>query len=192
MTPDSSSAVSQLFQVPLDAWKISASVSITSLTLVGVLIPTDIPILPSLTRLVVYHAPANSLSLGWTIQLLRNAPYIEYINIEATSSANTIEDTGPVPIPLAKLAYLWIESDSITESKIFDYLTIPPSAFVAATYPSASACPDQIVDLSSFETLVTYMYSGPEVTLDDMAITVYVFTAKLRKSYFKVTAGTHQ
>ncbi|KAJ8514748.1 hypothetical protein ONZ45_g7737 [Pleurotus djamor] len=174
--PSPSPTASQLFQVPFDAWKKSSFVSVTCLILVGVLIPPDVPLFPSLTILKVSKAPSNTLTLGWIVQFLRSSPNIEEAHLDTISSASPVDGVtvmGPLPVHLEKLAYLSIKSVSVSESKLFEYITLPTSAYVEATYPNALACPDQPVEFSSFEALVTHMCLGPHASLlDDMSLTV--------------------
>ncbi|KAJ8494306.1 hypothetical protein ONZ45_g13271 [Pleurotus djamor] len=162
----------QVLQVPFDVLRTSTVVSVTSLNLFGVLLPPNVPYLPSLSTFTVCNTPRNTLSISRIVRFLRNTPNIEVIQLDDISSVDSEEVTGSLPVQLEKLTFLSLMSDSVAESKIFEYLTFPNSAYVASLYPNASARPDQVLDFSIFEMLVTHICSGPEGTVDEVSLIV--------------------
>ncbi|KAJ8501750.1 hypothetical protein ONZ45_g12025 [Pleurotus djamor] len=151
-------------------WMKAAASSLQSLTLENVFIPPDIPSLPSLRRLVITRSlPGEGVSLPWTVQVLRQTPNVEEIQILGLFSSDSIPPvTGNLPIYLHKLSELHVTSKHIRESKLFEYLEFPSSARVTAAYPFSHS--DDSIDLGSLEALVSQFLSGPRPIVVDKVV----------------------
>ncbi|KAJ8501989.1 hypothetical protein ONZ45_g11957 [Pleurotus djamor] len=84
--------------------------------------------MPNLTDLLVQtNGPGNRLSIPWMINLLRNTPLLEELEIDHISSDFSIAVAGELPVSLPKLRSMKLHFQYIKEAQLFSYLEIPSS-----------------------------------------------------------------
>ncbi|KAJ8522273.1 hypothetical protein ONZ45_g1163 [Pleurotus djamor] len=112
--------------------------SLTYLELSEVLLPPDIPSLPSLSKLVIScRAADHGLSSDWITTFLRQTPNIEEIDLrEIISSSDPFEDPDhtTIPFPLTRLRRIDVDAEGLDAIKLFDGLEIPTSTQVCGIY----------------------------------------------------------
>ncbi|KAJ8487983.1 hypothetical protein ONZ45_g14133 [Pleurotus djamor] len=112
--------------------------SLTYLELSEVLLPPDIPSLPSLSKLVIScRAADHGLSNDWITTFLRQTPNIEEIDLrEIISSSDPFEDPDhtTIPFPLTRLRRIDVDAEGLDAIKLFDGLEIPTSTQVCGIY----------------------------------------------------------
>ncbi|KAJ8519725.1 hypothetical protein ONZ45_g3363 [Pleurotus djamor] len=103
---------------------------LTSLELCNI-IPLAPPVLPSLQSLSIIIPPdERQLSVPWIVDLLRNTPQVEEVDVSSLASTNATAVSGPLPVSLPRLRQLTVTAEFLLESKLFEYLDIPQTAAI--------------------------------------------------------------
>ncbi|KAJ8516008.1 hypothetical protein ONZ45_g6621 [Pleurotus djamor] len=136
------------------------------LELKDVLIPANqsIPIIPSLTRLVVTcEATFNGLSVLWVTQFLRKTPNIEIVELDEIIHNNerfSRSDVRISPVFLPKLKTLRLSAEKLDASRLLGVLQIPNDARVSATFSGIWHQTDSSAFLPSVKTLCSHLSSS--------------------------------
>ncbi|KAJ8462339.1 hypothetical protein ONZ45_g17969 [Pleurotus djamor] len=104
--------------------------SLRTLELINVLLPIDIPPLPSLLNLVVSCPPSSyGLSLFWVSRILRQTPNIESIHLgilsKTTLSETTDDEVDTYYISLPRLKFLDVVMEDLEGFKLFEVVDFP-------------------------------------------------------------------
>ncbi|KAJ8507190.1 hypothetical protein ONZ45_g10410 [Pleurotus djamor] len=104
--------------------------SLRTLELINVLLPIDIPPLPSLLNLVVSCPPSScGLSLFWVSHILQQTPNIENIHLsvlrKTTLSETTDDEVDMHRISLPRLKFLDVVIDDLEGFKLFELIDFP-------------------------------------------------------------------
>ncbi|KAJ8507194.1 hypothetical protein ONZ45_g10406 [Pleurotus djamor] len=104
--------------------------SLRSLELVDVLLPCDIPSLPSLRNLDVSCAtsPYYGLSIFWVSNVLQQCPNIEYVTLRMLTSTDHEADILQISLP--RLRTLYVDMDTLEGFELFDLLDLPNHAHI--------------------------------------------------------------
>ncbi|KAJ8456638.1 hypothetical protein ONZ45_g18642 [Pleurotus djamor] len=99
--------------------------SLRSLELVDVLVPSDIPPLPSLSTLNVSCSAEywHGLSLQWVLSVLRHTPNVEFVTLGVLGFSHRPE-VDELHISLPKLRTFNVETDELQSFKLFDHLDL--------------------------------------------------------------------
>ncbi|KAJ8508308.1 hypothetical protein ONZ45_g9397 [Pleurotus djamor] len=130
--------------------------SFRSLELSDVIFPaTNIPLLPSLTNLLVQcDSSSKGLSLAWITQFLRRTPNLETLDLNIVDSQGHNEATDPFPISLPALQDVEVVMSRIDEAILFDFLDVPTTAAMCITFQDEVFTYDTTVGFSSLETFL--------------------------------------
>ncbi|KAJ8522777.1 hypothetical protein ONZ45_g650 [Pleurotus djamor] len=127
--------------------------SLCFLELTDILIPYDIPPLPSLRTLIVSCTPSSyGLSLFWVSRMLRHTPNIEDISLSILTNtliSNTVGyEVDTLLISLPKLNTLNVEMDDLECFQLFDFLEFPSHTRSSVTLISYSTSPPKPLESS--------------------------------------------
>ncbi|KAJ8519536.1 hypothetical protein ONZ45_g3517 [Pleurotus djamor] len=147
------------------------SVSLTVLRLQDVTFQPEIPILPSLRKLIaVGYWSRNELTISWITTVLRRTPNIEEARFWGICAGHD-DDTPNHPfITLPRLKRINIASQEVSDSSLFRYLSFPKSAIITSLYQNDFE--ERIYQSSQhFHSLISWLTSDSDaISYEEMRI----------------------